>query len=287
MDLCAIQSPVKFGSRVKIIASLVLYRHSYADISKTLDSLLREKSVEKVCIVDNGGHCAWLQEYAHHKVEILTLASNQGFGGGHNAVFQRYGKAADYFLICNPDISFNSGEVDTLYAFSQKEGAGLTIPKVIYPDGSLQHGCKLLPKPHQLFMRRFCASLAQKTNHNYELRNADYDKVFFAPSLSGCFVLLSRAALAKTHGFDERFFLYLEDVDLSRRVCASGLPVRYCPYSTVVHESQRRSYRDVKFLIYHMTSAIRYFNKWGWLQDKERDKFNQQCLTALPFTGKV
>lgn len=265
----------------------MLYRHTLADINDTLSSLLREESVDKICIVDNGEHCGWLSRLTDPKIDIIILTENRGFGGGHNAVFQRFKASADYFLICNPDISFAQGEVDSLYDFSQRQQTGLSIPKVIYPDGSLQHGCKLLPKPHQLFMRRFFSSFACKTDHNYELRHADYSKAFFAPSLSGCFMLFSKEALAKTGGFDERFFLYLEDVDLSRRVCASGLPVRYCPDSTVVHESQRRSYRDVKFLIYHITSAIQYFNKWGWIRDKERDKFNQQCLSALPFPGKI
>lgn len=272
---------------MKIIASLVLHRHSEADISKTLDSLLNENSIDKVCIVDNGSHCDWLYKLNHPDIEVIKLSVNQGFGAGHNAVFQRYNGIAEYFLICNPDISFVKGEVDTLFAFSQREGTGLSIPKVVYPDGSLQHGCRLLPKPQQLFLRRFFSSLSGRSDRQYELQDANYNLAFFAPSLSGCFVLFSQQALERTQGFDERFFLYLEDVDLSRRVCASGLPVRYCPSSKVVHESQRRSYKNVKFLLYHIVSTIRYFNKWGWLCDKERDRLNLQCLSELPIKSKT
>jgi len=267
---------------VKIIASLVLYRHLLSDIDKTLTSLLNENCIDKVCIVDNGNHCDWLKELTHPKIEIIQLAKNRGFGSGHNAVFERYGQRCEYVLICNPDISFSNGQVDELYSYCRERQSGLAIPKVIYPDGSLQHGCKLLPNPWQLFMRRFGASLSQNMNRDYELHHADYNRPFFAPSLSGCFMLISSDALDTIGGFDERYFLYMEDVDLSRRVCSANLPVEYCPSSTVVHESQRRSYRDIKFLLYHITSAIQYFNKWGWLVDKEREKLNSCCLSALP-----
>lgn len=94
-------------------------------------------------------------------------------------------------------------------------------------------------------------------------------------------MLISQQALIETGGFDERFFLYLEDVDLSRRVSGLGLDVLYCPDSTVVHESQRRSYQDVKFLLYHIVSAVRYFNKWGWFFDPERDELNNKCLSQF------
>jgi len=267
---------------VKIIASLVLYKHVYKDVEKTLFALLNEESIDKVCIVDNGNHCDWVKDLAHPKIEFIPLAKNRGFGSGHNAVFNQYRKRCEYVLICNPDISFTRGQVDELYHYCQRRQCGLAIPKVVYPDGSLQHGCKLLPTPWQLFMRRFGASFSRGMNHSYELQQANYNTGFFAPSLSGCFMLISSEALNAIGGFDERYFLYMEDVDLSRRVCTTNLPVEYCPSSTVVHESQRRSYRDFTFLLYHITSAIKYFNKWGWLIDKEREALNSRCLSALP-----
>ncbi|MGD9425274.1 glycosyltransferase [Pantoea sp. NSTU24] len=266
---------------MNIIASLVLYRHAYEDISRTLDSLLAEQSIDKVCIVDNGNHCDWLRSYLHPKVSVLSLAENKGFGAGHNRVFQEYKDKCEYILICNPDISFSCGEVDALFHFSKEHNLSLTIPKVIYPDGSLQHSCKLLPTPYQLFMRRFFSPYMKISNHDYELHHADYDRPFYAPSLSGCFMLISQQALNQIKGFDERFFLYMEDVDLSRRVSSAGLSIQYCPQATVVHESQRRSYQDAKFLIYHIVSAVRYFNKWGWFIDCERKRFNTKCLSQF------
>ena len=267
---------------MNIIASSVLFKHSYKDIQPTLRARLIAERISLVVIVDNGGHCDWLNSFKNEKVEVIRTPVNHGFGAGHNAVFKKFHNTTEYFLICNPDVTFENGEVNALYAFSQRGNVGLAIPKVIYPDGSHQFACKLLPQPCQLFLRRFFIYFSPEMNHRYELRDADYGKEFFAPFLSGCFVLLSHEALMQTNGFDERFFLYMEDVDLSRRVCQSGLPVRYCPDAKVIHEAQSRSYRSLKFLYYHMKSAVRYFNKWGWLKDRERDNLNAFCLSALP-----
>lgn len=270
---------------MKIIASLVLFKHRYQDIKQTLTSLFEELSVTRVVIVDNGTHCDWLNDFSHEKLDVIRLPENKGFGAGHNTVFERYGHTAPFILICNPDIVFARGEIDKLYQFSLGRGVGLSIPKVVYPDGSLQHGCKLLPGPYQLFMRRFLSRSAGAVNNDYELRLADYSKPFFAPSLSGCFMLISREVLRDVHGFDPRFFMYLEDVDLSRRVSCSQHIVSYCPNSLVVHESQRRSYVDLRFMLYHIVSAIRYFNKWGWFLDRQRRRLNRRCLDKLPLAA--
>lgn len=267
---------------MKIIASLVLYKHQYNDIKPTLNSLINELTISKIVIVDNGEGCAWLKHYSHPKVELLTLKTNCGFGSGHNEVFARYSEQYEFTLICNPDIAFNSGEVEKLYQFSTGNNIGLAIPKVVYPDGSLQHSCRLLPSPYQLFIRRFFTRFSRSINETYELHQADLSKALFAPSLSGCFMLISREALKETKGFDPRYFLYLEDVDLSRRVSQSKFSVLYCPDSVVVHDAQRNSYKSKKFMIYHLISAIKYFNKWGWFCDKERRRLNKQCLRQLP-----
>ena len=267
---------------MKILASLVLFKHSFNDIEETLSALLQEDSISAVIIVDNGEHCSWLNSFEHEKVQVIRVPVNRGFGAGHNMVFERFENKAEFFLICNPDIHFEKGEVDALYQFSRSEQAGLAVPKILYPNGNNQYGCKLLPTPYQLFIRRFGSFITSNVNQQYELRDADYNEIFFAPSLSGCFLLISQNALDKVKGFDERFFLYMEDVDLSRRVCDTGLPVRYYPGSTVIHVAQAKSYKNIKFLSYHIFSAIKYFNKWGWFTDKKRNKLNNLCLSSLP-----
>lgn len=271
---------------MKIIASIVLYKHTYQDIQKTLISLINESEISKIILVDNGGYCSWVEEISCPKISFLRLKKNIGFGGGHNAAIELYKNEAEFFLICNPDIHFVCGEVGKLYNFATQNTVGLLIPKILYPDRSFQHSAKLLPSPYQLLIRRFFPGLSFSVNYDYELRQADYEKSFFAPSLSGCFMLISNEALLRVHGFDARFFMYLEDVDLSRRICSEDLPVLYYSGAEVIHEAQRSSYKSFKFLCYHITSAIRYFNKWGWFFDSERAELNSKCLTQFSFLNK-
>lgn len=271
---------------MNIIASLVLYKHTFLELEPTLNSLLDENSIDKLVIIDNGSHCDWLVEYYHPKVDVIRLSDNQGFGAGHNKVFLDYQNKCDFFLICNPDIYYSVGEVDKLFIFCKDNNVDLSVPRIVYPNGTLQYATKLLPAPFQLFGRRFLSSFIPDISNKYELRNADFNSVFFAPSMSGCFMLVSSRAMQKVKGFDQRFFMYLEDVDFSRRISAENFNVVYCPFSTVVHLSQRKSYRSLKFLIFHMISAMKYFNKWGWLFDSERRRLNQRCLSSLPIKSE-
>ncbi|EMB4323098.1 glycosyltransferase family 2 protein [Pluralibacter gergoviae] len=267
---------------MNILASLVLYKHSYRDIEQTLHSLLSEENIDKLVIVDNGAFCQWLDDYTHPKVEVIKLSSNHGFGAGHNHVFEKFKDACNFFLICNPDIYYAKGEVDKFSSFCSERDIDLSVPRIVYPNGTLQYATKLLPAPVQLFGRRFLSSIISGINDEYELRDANYNAPFYAPSMSGCFMLVSSKAVKRVHGFDTRYFMYLEDVDFSRRISSEGLNVIYCPESTVIHQSQRKSYSSFRFLLYHLASTIKYFNKWGWFSDKERVLLNSRCLSLLP-----
>lgn len=157
------------------------------------------------------------------------------------------------------------------------------MPKVLYPDGSNQYLCKLLPAPIDLMLRRFLPGpwkgLARKRAASYELRFLDSDAPAYVPSLSGCFMFVRRSVLDSVGGFDERFFLYMEDVDLCRRMLSVSR-LLYWPGVTVEHVHQMGSYRSRKLLLLHIRSAIRYFNKWGWLRDRNRRQINRETLAT-------
>jgi GT2 family glycosyltransferase len=95
------------------------------------------------------------------------------------------------------------------------------LPKVIYPDGSLQYLCKLLPTPFDLIFRRFFPDIGvtRKLNDTYSLKMSGYDRIINPPCLSGCFMFL-RMSIIKENNlfFDERFFMYCEDFDFIRRL---------------------------------------------------------------------
>lgn len=263
----------------KVIASIVIYKHSYSDIKDTLDSLLSCDSIVKIILIDND-ESSWILDFHHPKIDYIKSDGNYGFGYGHNVAINKYAFQSDFFLICNPDIIFSNNEFEKLFNFAKKRSEGLFLPRIIYPDGRNQYGARLLPSPLNLFARRFSPLLANKLDNNYLLKDLSLTKPSFVPNLSGCFMLFKSSSLLSLNGFDESFFMYLEDIDLSRR-CAERFGTVYYPLVSVIHKHEQASYKNAKLLKAHLKSALQYFNKWGWIYDKGRSTLNSRCLSQL------
>jgi GT2 family glycosyltransferase len=263
----------------RVIASVVLYKHQYSDIKPTLDSLISTASIDLIVLVDND-ESDWAKDFVHPKVEYLKTQGNFGFGYGHNYAIKRYASRSQYFLICNPDIIVDAQQLELLIKFADSRSEALFLPKIVYQNGDNQFGARLLPTPLNLFARRFSPHLAEKLDHSYLLKDFNHHQPIFVPYLHGCFMLFKSQALLALNGFDERFFMYMEDVDLSRR-CAEAFGNVYYPLAHVVHLHEQGSYKNKTLLKAHLKSAWQYFNKWGWLYDGRRKKLNSQCLGQL------
>jgi GT2 family glycosyltransferase len=141
-----------------------------------------------------------------------------------------------------------------------------------------------LPDPWDVLIRKINVSvvntLCARKRWRYELKNADYAQQMDVPSLSGCFMFVRTSVFDQTGLFDPRFFLYFEDVDLSRRIHRKWRTVYY-PNVTIYHGYQRGSYKDWSLLKHHVVSAIRYFNKWGWFFDQDRLQTNAKTIRQL------
>ena len=159
---------------------------------------------------------------------------------------------------------------------------GLVMPNIIYPDGKTQYLCKLLPTPWDSIVRRFVAIKSLKRYHDnkYELHLSGYNSIMEVPVLSGCFMFIRCSILKKVGGFDDRYFMYAEDVDLCRRIGEISKTLFY-PYVSVVHEYEKGSYKNKKLLKYHINSMVKYFNKWGWIWDKKRSHKNRYCIELI------
>jgi GT2 family glycosyltransferase len=134
-----------------------------------------------------------------------------------------------------------------------------------------------------VFGRRFLPKRwMKKRNQRYELRASGYNRIMNIPYLSGCFMLLRTEAVRKARLFDEQFFMYPEDVDLTRRIHRDYLTVFY-PHTTIIHNHEKASYRSIRMLWVHMANMCKYFNKWGWWKDEERKLVNE--LTTKEYLG--
>lgn len=270
-----------------ITASVVAYHHSYSEIGKVLDCLLKSP-VAKIYVVDNSSNDALrLLERISGRIRYIHSA-NIGYGGAHNIAMREAVEAgADYHVIVNPDIWFGEGVIEILAAYMDRHpDAGLVAPKTVYPDGETQYLCKLLPTPFDLILRRFLPAGFFKANRErFELRFTGYDREMNVPFLSGCFMFLRIGTLKETGLFDERYFMYAEDIDFSRRIHRITRTV-YCPNAVVVHAHEAASRKNGKMLLIHIGSLVKYFNKWGWIIDRERRRANRACIEALKGQGR-
>ena len=259
----------------KLNVSIVIYKHSYQELESTLNSLLKSSTISRIILVDND-QSEWAIKYNHPRVIYMKSGGNFGFGYGHNLAIKSYAKDCDFFLICNPDIIFEVEQFEKLVNFAKTRSEGLFLPKIVYENGENQYGARLLPLPFNLFTRRFSAILAHKLDQKYLLKALPLDQPSFVPYLSGCFMLFRSECLIALKGFDERFFMYMEDIDISRR-CAEKYGNIYYPLAHIVHQHEQASYKSKQLLQAHLKSAIQYFNKWGWLYDQNREQLNSKC----------
>lgn len=263
---------------MNIISSIVIYKHTLKDLEKTLNSLSSSSHIKKIILVDNYSS-SWAEAYAFSNSRIIYIKSkgNFGFGYGHNLAIKKYASSCDYFLVCNPDIYFDQLEFDDFVSFVKTRNEGLFIPKIVYENGENQFGARLIPSVLDLFARRFSPKLAAKLDKRYLLKDISIPDPVSMPYLSGCFMLFNSKMLQELNGFDERFFMYMEDVDLSRR-CASRFGTIYYPKAHVVHIHEKASHKDHKLFRAHLKSTVQYFNKWGWVLDFDRIRINKSTL---------
>ncbi len=268
-----------------IVASIVTFHNDKDVLRKTIKSFLGGSLNTFLYIIDNSATDDLKQLCSDPRIEYVFNAKNLGFGAGHNMAIRAMTGKTKYSLVLNPDVYFDSGVLEQLFCFmNENKDVGLVMPKVLYPDGSLQHLCRLLPDPWDVLIRKINVSvvntLCARKRWRYELKNADYAQQMDVPSLSGCFMFVRTSVFDQTGLFDPRFFLYFEDVDLSRRIHRKWRTVYY-PNVTIYHGYQRGSYKDWSLLKHHVVSAIRYFNKWGWFFDQDRLQTNAKTIRQL------
>jgi GT2 family glycosyltransferase len=262
-----------------ISCAIVLFRNDPEELRLTVDSFLRSTRDIKLYLIDNSEEDSLRYEFESPRIEYVFTGVNIGFGAAHNIVIERIKKESKYHLILNPDVTFDPAVLDSLFKFMEhNEDVGLVMPKVLYGNGDIQYLCKKLPSPGDLILRRFIPGpvkfLFKQMLEAYELKFKDYNSVMEVPNLSGCFMFVRSTVFERVGGFDEQYFLYLEDTDLSRRINEAYRTVYY-PKVSIVHGYQKGSYKSFKLLTYHLRSSIKYFNKWGWFMDRSRMTINK------------
>ena len=265
---------------------IVTYNTSTEELNNIINCFKKIKLKFKLWISDNSEKDIlrnFIENFSDDRIKYIFNNSNKGFGAGHNIVLQKLieeNEKSEFHLMINADVFFEENTIEKIIAYMRKNSdIGQIGPKIYESNGEINKSCKLLPTPLNLIFRRFfpIKSIAEKMDYNYEMKWYDYKSTIEVPILSGCFIFIRTDILKDIGVFDERYFMYMEDYDLCRRIGKKYKVVIY-PEVKIIHEHEKASYKSRKMMIIHIKSAIKYFNKWGWIFDKERKMKNRKCI---------
>jgi GT2 family glycosyltransferase len=197
-------------------------------------------------------------------VHLLRNEHNDGFGAAHNRLLGRL--CSTYHAVINPDVVFLEDSLKILTAYlDEHPEVVMATPRVYNRDGTPQHLPKVLPTPRYLLARRLAphSRRSQQLNRAYTREGEDLLAPTAIEHATGAFFVIRSEAFVRLGGFDERFFMYFEDNDLSCRAAALGQIVFY-PDTAIAHGYARTSARSPRAFYHLLSSALRYFRKHGW-----------------------
>ena len=269
-------------------ACIVTYNTNLEDLTQIISCFQKTKLKFKLWISDNSEEDtlrSFINNFSDDRIEYIFNNSNNGFGSGHNVVLKKlmdnnFKEKAEFHIILNADITFEENTIEKMVDYMRKNPEiGQIGPKIYESSGEVNKSCRLLPTPLNLIFRRFfpIKSIVDKMDYNYEMRWCDYNSIMEVPILSGCLMFIRTDILKNVGMFDTRYFMYMEDYDLCRRI-GKKYKVIFYPEVKIIHKHGKASYKTRKMMMAHINSAIKYFNKWGWFFDNERKTRNKECI---------
>ncbi len=278
--------PTRPQSAVNLSACIVLHNNELAMVQKTLSSLKIAAArasasgilaALQLYIVDNSTDLHRRRQFQQVFAELsgdsvlglhyVAAPYNKGFGAGHNSVLSKID--SDFHLILNPDVELFEDALEVALCRMQAEPEVILLsPRVISLEGQPEFLCKRYPTVLTLLLRAFAPAflrrLFQRRLDHYEMRDScGGDAEVEVPLASGCFMLIRTGALRVVGGFDERFFLYFEDFDLSLRLAGQGRFVFY-PTARIVHHGGYAASKGFQHIRFFVRSGILFFRKHGW-----------------------
>lgn len=233
---------------------------TYNDLDKVRDAVasIKENTKRyplKLYIIDNGSVDGTQEYFKDFDVTVIENGENLGFGAAHNKVLGvPLGK---YHFIVNPDIVIKNDALSDMADFMEENPeVCLSMPDILNSDGTRQYLPKEIPTAKSLFLGRFC----DKIRREYVWADKDFKEPCEIDFCSGCFMCIRSGVFKELGGFDKRYFMYLEDADLTLRAKKYGKTVMNTGAS-VIHMWERESSKKIKYLLIHISSAVKFLRK--------------------------
>ena len=267
---------------MKIHLSLVLYQHSIQDISPLLSSV---KDLAENCVFHKFYFSVFVNKHQSQplskldfsqylacenlSLSVVYSSKNIGFGPAHNRNLLPSIALFDYVFIINPDVSFSTDSfLKIIKQLDNDTSASCIAPLIVNSCGSIQYSAKNNPTFFSLligFLSQYVKTpLVKSLLRGNQNRSFDYSSdIIECTYLSGCFLAVRSHAYYVIGGFDENFFLHLEDADLSRRLSHIG-KVYHFPSASICHGWARGSHKSWFQIQYLLRSYVYYVQKWGF-----------------------
>jgi N-acetylglucosaminyl-diphospho-decaprenol L-rhamnosyltransferase len=235
--------PLEAGQRLQR-ATVSIVSHGHADyvsqLLRDLDATAAAR-IDKVIVTRNVAEPDVLAGLRlRFPLEVVDNPRPKGYGANHNAAFRR--SVSTWFLVLNPDVRLQPGTIATL--LEQADAAsGVVAPRILEPGKAELEPRRTLLTPFEIMGRWF---------------KPDYD----APRahwVAGMFMLFRASAFAHVKGFDEKFYMYVEDADICTRMRLAGWKVQVNEAVRVFHDAQRASSRQWRPLCWHWASLLRWW----------------------------
>ncbi len=245
--------------------SIIIVTHNSLPVLETCLKHLQvaaERIEHEIIVVDNNSSDnspTFVKNFCP-RAKLHLNRQNKGFASACNTGAEMAESALLLFL--NPDLFLDQPAIaELLDSFSRSERVGVVVGRLRFPDGKFQPTCRRLPTiSNILFSRRGVIGLFSKRNSRYT--EPDYDKITSVPAVAATFMMISKELFKKIGRFDERFFMYMEDTDLCKRLVMAGFKNYFVPSAGAVHDWGEGSQAGtLKRSFYHHLSLYKYFNK--------------------------
>lgn len=232
----------------------------------------------QIIIIDNNsqdGSAEYIEKFLlpyFDQLKLVRADRNLGFGRGYNYGLKKV--QSRYFLLMNADIVIQGDSLIKLHRFIEEDSRrGIVGAKLTYPDLTIQRSFHRWPTLFTPLYRRTPlgkASFGMRELNRYDIANYDFAKPISVDWVVGACMLIRKTVWDRVNGFDDRFFLYYEDIDICRKVWQAGCEVWFYPYTQIIHYHKRLSAQKLwwisllnKTTRIHLSSHIKYCRKWG------------------------
>jgi GT2 family glycosyltransferase len=242
---------VEQRSEVQLSISVVSHRQGALvhDLLRDLAALRLERC-EFILTVNTPEVLPFRPEAFGFPVCLLENASPKGYGANHNAAFRSaHGR---FFAVLNPDIRLRAAPFSPLMGRLSDRAIGIAAPLIEDEQGRIEDSARRVPTPLTIIGKL----LRRGRQLDYEIGS----DVLYPEWAAGMFLVFRSDVFADLGGFDERYFLYYEDVDICCRARLAGYRVAVDPAARAVHMARRESHRNAGYLRWHLASMARFFS---------------------------